>query len=227
MKANFYVDGFNLYCGLCDAKLHGFIWLDIQKLCELLIAKHETLGRILYFTCLPHHDPRKFRDHTTYISALEASCPAIEVFYGDFTEVKPLIECKNCRQFFPPPDIRCPRCGWKKPRISHLEKQTDVGLAVNLVRDALSDDFDVAYIISGDTDLIPALRMAKSVDTPRSVIVPKKIGIYFPPSRRHEGFKGVAKFALEIRPHEVKACQLPIPVKSPTGDLEKPLGWYM
>ena len=221
MRANFYVDGYNFYSGLCEAGLHGFIWIHLQGLCEHMIRENDTLGRIRYFTCLPHYDTRKLRDHKIYISALEAVCPAVEVFYGDFAKVGPAITCKNkdCGNIFDPPVAQCPVCQWKKRPTTHIEKQTDVSLAVNLVKDAFDDDFDVAYIVSGDTDLIPAIEMVRQLDDT------KKVGVLFPPAREHEGFRGVARFAIPIRAHEIKKHQLDDPVQSSHGDIKKPDTW--
>ena len=47
MKTIVYVDGFNLYYGA--VKDTPYKWLDINKLCQLLLPKH-TIHQIKYFT---------------------------------------------------------------------------------------------------------------------------------------------------------------------------------
>lgn len=41
------------------------------------------------------------------------------------------------------------------------EKGVDVQIAVDIVRGALRDDYDVCYLLSSDTDLLPAILTAK------------------------------------------------------------------
>lgn len=41
------------------------------------------------------------------------------------------------------------------------EKGVDVQIAVDLVRGAIKDEYDRAYVISSDTDLLPAIQTAK------------------------------------------------------------------
>lgn len=44
---------------------------------------------------------------------------------------------------------------------SKEEKKTDVNLAVRLVEDAYEDRFDIAYILTCDTDIVPAVFLVK------------------------------------------------------------------
>ena len=54
----------------------------------------------------------------------------------------------------------CKNCGSKDYRFQ--EKGVDVGLAVGIVRDTLKDEVDRIILASSDTDLIPAILLAKS-----------------------------------------------------------------
>ena len=58
-------------------------------------------------------------------------------------------------------DRYCPLCcrGYK----THEEKQTDVNIVTCLFESAIRDEFDKAIIISGDTDLIPAIKSLKAL----------------------------------------------------------------
>ena len=42
------------------------------------------------------------------------------------------------------------------------EKGVDVQIAVDMVRGAIKDEFDKCYLISSDTDLLPAIHTARS-----------------------------------------------------------------
>ncbi len=48
MRTRVYVDGMNLYYGC----LRGtpYRWLDIRKMCELLLEEHHEIERLKYFT---------------------------------------------------------------------------------------------------------------------------------------------------------------------------------
>lgn len=48
------------------------------------------------------------------------------------------------------------------------EKGVDVQIAVDIVRGAIKNEYDICYLISSDTDLLPAISTAK-VDNPQSV----------------------------------------------------------
>jgi len=54
----------------------------------------------------------------------------------------------------------CKNCGSKDYRFQ--EKGVDVGLAVGIVRDTLKDEVDRIILASSDTDLIPAIILAKN-----------------------------------------------------------------
>lgn len=42
------------------------------------------------------------------------------------------------------------------------EKETDVNVAVHMVAGALKNRYDTALVVSGDTDMVPAMRMVRS-----------------------------------------------------------------
>ncbi|GAJ06134.1 unnamed protein product, partial [marine sediment metagenome] len=68
------------------------------------------------------------------------------------------------------------------PRYSE-EERTDVNIAIYLFKLAIQDKFDKAYIISGDSDLIPSIEAVK-------ILFPhKQIGVTIPIGRRAELLK--------------------------------------
>jgi len=42
------------------------------------------------------------------------------------------------------------------------EKMTDVNIATNMMIDAYTNAFDIAYVISGDSDLVPPIRAIRA-----------------------------------------------------------------
>lgn len=71
----------------------------------------------------------------------------------------------------------CHSCGARWT--AHEEKETDVNIAVALVRLAFRDAFDSALLITRDSDLAPAIR-AMLADHPK-----KTVTVVAPPCRGH------------------------------------------
>ena len=61
------------------------------------------------------------------------------------------------------------------------EKRTDVNIAVHMIKDAINDKCDRLIVISGDSDLVPAVKAVK-------LIAPnKKVIVYVPANNRVRG----------------------------------------
>ena len=82
--------------------------------------------------------------HRTYIEALETL--GIEFVCGNFKDK--WLEYKN----------KHIQIKWKK----HEEKETDVNISIYMVRDAIRKKFDKFILITNDTDIVPAVKMARS-----------------------------------------------------------------
>jgi hypothetical protein len=50
IRANVYVDGFNLYYGCMKGKGSGLKWLDLDALCSKHLIPSNPVNRIRYFT---------------------------------------------------------------------------------------------------------------------------------------------------------------------------------
>jgi len=202
-RAIFYVDGYNLYCGLKDAGLYPYIWLNIEWLCRMLVERgHESVSCVRYFTALPKHDPAKADRHRTYLRALSEHTTTIHVELGNFKEVS--TRCKVCGAVFR---------RWE-------EKRTDVAIAVRILQDAFENRFDVAYLLSADSDMIPSLEIA-------SACFPVKIfKAWFPPGRHSNDIRRHVSFSSVIPDYLIKRCQLPDPMSLPDGSvIHKPRKW--
>ena len=68
-----YIDGFNLYHGLRDARLKNSRWLDIHGMCVSLLKPGERLELVRYFTSWVKDSPAKAARQAVYIDALRAS----------------------------------------------------------------------------------------------------------------------------------------------------------
>ena len=54
------------------------------------------------------------------------------------------------------------------------KKQTDVNIAIRMLKDAYEDKVDRAYLLSHDSDLIPALKSIQSLGVQTMLLFPPK-----------------------------------------------------
>ncbi len=205
-----YIDGYNFYKGLLDAGLLTSRWLDLHGTCKSLLRPNQELVIVRYFTTRVRRNPEKTKRQAAYIDALLAS-GGIEIDYGVFT-TRGLEFCKQCKEKL------CKECK-RKSKIPK-EKQTDVNIAVRLLDDAYSDRFDVAIVISGDSDLVPAINYILEQ-------FPKKIVLVAPPPKRisnhlAKSASGVLRISNEV----ITSNHLPNPVITSDGhEKYAPRGW--
>ncbi len=200
-----YIDGFNLYHSLVEAAAKSPMgnvlkWFDVRKMILNKVSDKEEIVSIKYFTAL-FPDSDKQDRHKKYIKVLEDM--GVQVILGRFKEKT----------------VFCRRC--KKPFKTHEEKRTDVNIALHLLNDFYSNVYDLAIIVSGDTDLIPAIDMIRKAD------YMKKIGIIFPYNRYNREFKGNTTFVNKMKLRDIESAILPDPyIHSVTGiHLTKPVDW--
>jgi hypothetical protein len=139
-----YIDGFNFYYGAVRGT--PYKWLDMEK-CFFRLRPNDDIHRIWYFTALV--EGSKGARQNTYLRAL-ATTPLIQVMLGKF-KIK---------------QVKCGVIGCTYPgsRVFDIpeEKRTDVNIALQMLDDASHDRADQFIIVSGDSDLVPALEMVKS-----------------------------------------------------------------
>ena len=209
MRVTFLIDGFNLYHSILTLKDNtGYSakWLDLHRLCKSylhLFGKNAVLADIFYFSAIPTYlaarDPEKIQRHHLYIKCLEHT--GVKVVLGRF---------KN-------KDVYCSRC--KSMILKHEEKETDVAIGVKPFELFIKDSCDIVVIVSGDTDLVPAIK------TCSSVFSQKKIVFAFPYARKSSELLRLAPGSFEISKKQYINNSLPNPVKIATGDIPRPVGW--
>jgi len=201
------VDGFNLYHSIIEAlevqPAASMKWLDLLALCRSYlsaIGRDATLERIFYFSALPEWRPDKMARQAIYVAALKTT--GVEVQLGRFKEKEAM----------------CFSCGATFKR--HEEKETDVAVAVKLMELFLLNACDTVVLVTGDTDLAPAIRTAK-VRWPE-----KKVWALFPFGRHNAELKAIAHGHIKIKANAYLKSQLPNPIKISAGELLwKPTGW--
>lgn len=166
IRVSCYIDGFNLYHSIDDMNrasrgaLNHLKWLDLKKLMTVFTdpSVHQ-IDTIKYFSAYATWKPDQHERHQIYVKALQSK--GINVILGQFKEK----------------DIYCPGC--KLIHKGHEEKESDVNIAVQLIGDAYTDQFDHAFIVSRDSDLSGPIRYI------RQHFPKKKVKIIAPPHRRH------------------------------------------
>ncbi len=197
-----YIDGYNLYHGMKSAYGKKYLWLNIEGMIEDLIRPEDDLLATKYFTSKVTHMPHSEKRQKTYLEAL-VEATNTEIFYGRFQVIPNAIVCS---------------CGITTDEIN--EKMTDVQIATHLLTDSFTNKFERAIIITGDTDIIPAIVAVKKHHPD------KMIGVYFPPDRHSSNLENHADFYGTIGEIKLRNNQLPNNVKKPGGYvLTRPPSW--
>ena len=196
-----YVDGYNLYYGLRRQRWLEFLWLDIPKLIGHFVLPGETLLQTRYFTSKVKDDSAKMQRQQTYLDAL-TTLAALDIRRGNFARRR-----RHCRT-----------CGSKWQ--TYIEKMTDTGMAAEIVADAALNSFDTAVLLCGDSDMIPVVKMVKSLAPD------KKVRVVIPPATKCLGLTKICDSNHKVRKKHLVASQLPATVYLPNGSkIECPEMW--
>jgi hypothetical protein len=195
------VDGFNLYHGMKHKYGRRFFWLNLQALAGSFLVSDQRLMGVHYFTALVRNDPDGGARQQTYLDAL-ASLPLVDLHVGRFQEKT--MSCSGCQR------------RWK----SYEEKETDVAIAVQLVADAAQDLMDTAILVSGDSDLVPAIK------TVRKVRPEVRIVAAFPPRRVSVDVKDHVDGHFVIPRTKLRDAQLADIITVQGRPLKRPAHWH-
>lgn len=206
-RTRVYVDGFNLYYGA----LRGtrFKWLDVSTLLGRLLPNHR-IDHITYCTARVTgraHDPGQPVRQDVYLRALR-TIPNLTVVEGAFlTQEKsmPLVAPGSGGQRF-------------ARVIKTEEKGSDVNLASSMLRDGFLGLFDVAVLVSNDSDLALPLKIVRND-------IGKTVGILNPHKRASKELNLHRDFYKPIRKGVLAASQFPLRFRDAIGLIEKPSEW--
>ncbi|WP_308389683.1 NYN domain-containing protein [Acidithiobacillus sp. AMEEHan] len=198
-----YIDGFNLYFGLKQARFKRYFWLDVAALARALLKPGQQLVATHYFSARICDNGRNAADQKRQNDYLEAlAVQGVQSQFGHYLEKKR--ECRACH------------ATW----LDYEEKMTDVNIAIQLMTDAFDNAFDVALVISGDSDLTTPIRRV------RERFPSKRVIVAFPPHRHSKALKQHASGHLAISENKLRASQLPEQVVKADGFvLQRPAHW--
>ena len=207
MKTFVYVDGFNLYYGAL--KSTPYKWLNIRRMCELHLPKDEIIG-IKYFTARiisRPDDPQKHIRQQVYLRAIK-TLSNTAIIYGHYSE-----HPKRMRLTSSLPD------GTKFVEVIKTEeKGSDVNLAVNLLHDGYQNKYELAVLVTNDSDLLSAIQI---VQTDLGL----KVGILNPQKHPSKVLKNEALFIRNLRKGIIKASQFSPSLSDANGSFYKPGDW--
>lgn len=179
MRISAYIDGYNLYHAIDDLCIErsqdGQIiarhdkqflkWLDLKKLALRYVKTEQgqELSNIYYFSALATHiSESKVKRHKTYISALNQR--GVSFVEGQFKYVGQKWIKRDDGMFM--------------QKESYEEKESDVNIAIHIVKDAICKLVDKAIIITNDSDIAPAIRMAKQLNPNwKAVVITPPLGV--------------------------------------------------
>lgn len=220
MRTTVYIDGFNLYYRMLKER-PGMKWVNPKALVEQIVNPSHVITRVNYYTARISARPPDVTAparQATYLKAL-ATVPEIAVHEGTFMTSKPWMALAQ------PPQARPNGYVWTQPVpslvkvIKSEEKGSDVNLGVHLVRDAFLNAFDVAVVLTNDSDLMEPIRIAVHE-------AGKRVGLLVPVNFPTQSLMAVASFYLHIRPGHLAHAQFADPLVQADGTLlAKPATW--
>jgi len=204
MKTIVYVDGFNLYYGAVKGTPHR--WLNIARLCALPLP-HDQIQQIKYFTALVNprpHDPDQRVRQETYLRAL-ATLPSLSVTMG----------------YFLTHEVTMPLAGPKggfATVVKTEEKGSDVNIATHLLVDGFKNAFELAVVVSNDSDLLLPIRFVVQE-------LGKPVGLLNPQKHPSVELSRYATFIKHIRANALAQSQFPPTLTDSQGTFSKPAAW--
>src|SRR3989344_6284373 len=136
-----FIDGNNFYFGLRklygkDKSLKNF---DFQSFANFLAGEGKVVGIYYYNAQLDREfNPKKFQSQKEFFSELRK----IPNFH--------LVLCRLLKRNIT-----------RTNKFYYIIKEDDINMAVDMVENAYEDNFDIAILVSGDGDFVPAVRSVK------------------------------------------------------------------
>lgn len=212
LRVRAYIDGLNLFYGSLKGRPE-LKWLDLVGLVEAL-RPGDKIDLVRYFTApvSGKFDPGGPRRQETYLRALRSTYPAerLTILPGRFRTHAVDMPFAN-----PAPN---------GPRMAHVikteEKGSDVNLASYLLVDGFDGLYDLALVVSNDSDLVEPIRIANERLAPVHIVRPND-------SYLVEMANAAASYT-SIPNGVILANQLPSQVRMRNGKtVTRPLDWTL
>lgn len=205
MNTYVYIDGFNLYYGAL--RKSKYKWLDLAKLCRTMLP-YDNVVAIKYFTAKVsgnRRNPDSPIRQQLYLRALN-TLPNVTIVFGHFLT-----------HSVPMPISKSNPIRWVNVDKTE-EKGSDVNLAAHLLRDGFTGLYELAVVISNDSDLREPVRIVR-----REMNLP--VGIINPHQIHSKELQEFATFRKRIREGDLASSQFPETLQDAKGTFRKPRGW--
>jgi hypothetical protein len=192
LRAALYVDGFNLYHPIDQSGENHLKWISLWKLGELLSSELGCqIAKVVLCTAVPRHLPDKRDRHNTFNNAQIAQ--GVHVIKGHHV---------------PEPDRGC-----------YSEKQSDIHVALSVILDGIDDVYDVAILLSADSDQVATARTFKD----RLAVTGKRLVGAVPLERSYPtDYPGLGVKVLTVTKHHLEACVMPASLPGKKGTINRP-----
>ncbi len=168
----------------------------------------DNIVSIKYFTAKVSarpHDPQQPTRQQAYLRALR-TIPNLSIILGHFLT-------HSCRMVLT--GTNPPQKVWVDKT---EEKGSDVNIAAHLLNDGFHRRYEVAVLVSNDSDLMEPVRIVR-----QEMNLP--VGILNPHPTHSVALKPLATFMKRIRQADVAACQFPPVLQDARGQIHKPSTW--
>jgi hypothetical protein len=212
VRTNVYIDGFNLYRGAIDGT--PYKWLNLWKFCVQALPDNE-IQTVKYFTAMVSEraaDPGQVARQEIYIRALR-TLPNVEIFFGSFVTHERMRPLAN-----PPPRGQGPRF---VKILDTEEKGSDANLAAHLVADGFEDLYDIAVVVTNDSDQVGPIQVVRTR-------LRKVVGMINPHPTASPALRKATSFIKHINQHTrlLAECQFPTEIIDARGRvIRKPDAW--
>lgn len=205
LKTYVYIDGFNLYYGAL--RKTPYKWLDLTKFCQAILPNDRVVA-IKYFTAKVSGNRRRpdspirqqlyFRAPNTF--------PHVSVIFGHFLTHSVPMAVSNANP-----------TRWVNVDKTE-EKGSDVNQASHLIRDGFKGEYELAVIVSNDSDLREPVRIVR-----QDLNLP--VGIINPHQTHSRELQEFATFIKRVREVDLAKSQFPEALEDAKGIFKKPRGW--
>lgn len=211
-RVNVYIDGFNFYYGA--VKDTPYRWLDFGRFCRAVLPR-DDINTIRYFTALVKptpDDPAIQQRQQAFLRAL-GTVPDLTIHLGRFSQ-----NVKRRPLAHTPPG----RPLQMVDVLQREEKGSDVNLASHLLMDGFEQEYEVAVVVSNDSDLLEPIRLVRQR-------LGLRVGILNPYKRTAQDLLGEADFYRSVQERRYQkalaSCQFPSTLTDATGTIHRPVGW--
>lgn len=223
LRANVYFDGFNFYYGCFKNKnrpqWRPYKWLDLDAFIRKVFPAYE-IHRIRYFTAPVHPSPENPDSpirQELYLKALR-TLPNLTVHLGRFAIRARRRRLADPRSFDPPYTPIYADPVTTVGVIQEEEKGSDVNLASYLLIDGFNEEYDVAIVVSNDSDLAEPIRLTREQ-------LGRQIILLNPRRNTAIDLQGVADYQRVVRLGPIKSSQFPDTLEDAHGTFTKPETW--